>query len=322
MDKRIWLIGMVGVLLVLAGQGNAAAQGVSKKVGVLVWANEARYENGVTGFVEQLKNDGLGSPSVEIVMRRAGGSKVTAMKMAEELADQKLDLYYALGTGGTSAMYMATKSAPIVFSTVYDPVEAGLVQGWESSRNNVTGAASLVPMSRVLELAKQMMPIKNVAALYTPHEKNSESQVRALQACQAGLGVTIIPVAIVNEAEIATALPFVEGKVQAIYVTGSIVVGKGIADVVRFAAEKKIMTVTHLEDLVEKGIMVGYCADSKEQGVLAAKTAERILNGAKPADLPIKKAAVFATLINKKSALASGITIPAEVLSKAARVIE
>ena len=323
MGKRFLSIVAALIFLSLSALGGSAnAQAPVKKIGMLIWADEKRYETARDGFIEELKREGFSPPQVEFVIRRAGGSRVSAEKIAGEFATQKLDLYFSAGTSGTSSMAKAIKDVPIVFSTVYDPVEAGLTEGWISSKNNLTGVSNNIPLDKVLELAARIIPVKSVAVMYTPNEKNSESQLKNLQKYQESLGISIIPVPIVNESEIGTVLPFVEGKTQVIYLTGSIVIGKVIPFIVDFAARKKILTVTHLADLVEKGVDAGVCADNKEQGTLAGKLAARILKGAKPEDIPIEKAAIFSILINKKSMQSAGIAVPREVLQKADLVIE
>lgn len=312
---------LVSLALLMAG-GAAYAQGAPKKIGILIWASESRYEIGAKAFVEQMKQEGFGPAEAEIIIRRTDGNKATAMVVADELAAQKLDLYFSLGTSGTKAMARVIKDVPLVFSTVYDPVEAGFVQGWDSSMNNITGASSFVPMDKVLLLASRIIPLKSVAVLYTPNEKNSEAQLKDLQQAQSAMGLTVVPVAIVNAADVAAALPFLAGQVQAIFVTGSIVVGKSIPEIISFASKEKILTITHLEDLVAKGLMIGFCADLQQQGILAGKLAGRILKGVHPKDVPIEKATEFSILINKASATSAGIVIPPEVLQQAKKVIE
>jgi len=315
------MLGSVLLIFLAFGQGGYAQTSV-KKIGILIWANEGRYETSKDAFIAELKNEGFASPQVQFIIRRAKGSKVKAMQMAAELAALKQDLYFALGTGGTNAMSKAEKVRPIVFSVVYDPIEAGFVQGWDSSSNNLSGTANLVPMEKVLALANRIVPVKSLAVLYTPHEKNSESQLKDLMAAQKETGVTVLPVAISNETEIASSLPFILGRAQAIYVTGSIVIGKAIPDIVSFSLKNKILTISHLEDLMDKGIMVALSADAKEQGQKAGAIAVKVLNGALPQDIPIERAKSFSIVINKKIALAAGVQIPTDIIRQAKKIIE
>jgi len=318
MSNRLLRIQAVSIFLLLVTLvGSAYAQAPVKKIGVLLWTDDLRYEQGLKGFIEELKTEGFASPQVEFIIRRAGGKKVLALKYSEELAALNLDLYFSAGTSATDLLSGTIKKAPIVFTIVYDPINAGLIQGLASSKNNLTGATNSVPMDKVLELVRRIIPIKNMAVLYTPNEKNSECQLKDLQQVQAAFGISIIPVPVVNKAEIARIIPFLKGMAQSIFITGSSVVIKGLPDITDFASKNKILTVTHLGDLVAEGVMVGLCADDTEQGMLAGETAVEILKGTKPEDIPIKKAKDLVVFINRKSVNSAGISIPQDIIQKA-----
>jgi len=318
MSKRFFGNQMVSILLLLVTlSGSAYAQAPVKKIGVLLWTNDTRYEESLKGFIEQLKEGGYASPQVEFIVRRAAGKKVLALQYSKELAALNLDLYYSAGTSGTGLLAREIKEAPIVFAVVYDPVNGGLIQGLTSSKNNLTGATNMVPTDKVLELALRIVPFKSVAVLYTPNEKNSECQLKDLQLVQAAFGLSVIPVPVVNKTEITKIIPFLRGMAQAIYVTGSSVVRKGLPDIVDFANKNKILTFSVLGDLMAEGVMVGLCGDDTEQGMLAGETAVEILKGAKPEDIPIKKAKTLLVLINKKSLDTAGFSIPQDIIQKA-----
>ena len=299
-----------------------AEAGPVKRIGILAFSEESRYSDSTRGVIDQLKLEGFVEPDVMFIKAEAGRNKAKAADYIKQFAAAKLDLIVTQGTSATVPVAREIKDVPIVFSVVYDPVEAGIAMAWKSSGNNTTGASTKIPMSSLLDSLKAFAPVKYLSVLYSPGEKNSEAQLRDLQKIQATYRIKIIPVPITNKEELPQLLPEVVRSSDAIFVTGSTLVNSQISMVVDLATKGKVITVTHLEDLVEKGVLIGVCTNSYNLGRLAGEKAARILKGAKPSSIPIETLKKFDVILNMRTASAGGFRIPPEYIKTVTRKIE
>ena len=230
--------------------------------------------------------------------------------MAQKFAEAKMDLIFTLGTSATIAVARQIKDVPIVFGVVYDPVEAGIALDWKSSGNNTTGASSQVSMSQLVNVLKKFAPVKRLAVLYTPGEKNSELQLKELQGVQDDAQIRVIPIILTKKEEVAQALSEIVHRADAFYLTGSSIIGETVPIIVDIANKAKVITITHLDDLVEKGALIGVCPNSYLVGRLAGKKAVKILKGAKPSSIPIETDKKLDLIINMNTAKAGQFQIP------------
>lgn len=293
-----------------------------KKIGILMFSGETRYVEALKGFKDKLQKAGIKEPNVTFILQNADANKVKAVEMVQRLAAGKMDLIFTLGTSATVIAAREIKDVPIVFSTVYDPVEAGIAKAWKSSGNNTTGTSPMVPMSKLLDSLTTFAPIKRLAVLYTPGEKNSEAQLKDLQKIQAAYRIKIFPVILNKKEEIIQILPEVLRTTDALYITGSNLVNSQVSMIVEMATQSKVATVTHLEDLVEKGVLIGVCSDSYLGGSLAGEKAIKILKGAKPASIPIEATKKFDVLLNMKTAKAGHFQIRPEFKNTITKTFE
>lgn len=293
-----------------------------KKIGVLIFSEEVRYNESKNGILDQLKKDGFGEPAVKYTIENSEGSKAKAAEVAQKFAKAKMDLIFTIGTSAAIAVAKEIKDVPIVFSMVYDPVESGIALDWKSSGNNTTGASPRISMSKIVNSLKEFAPIKRLAVLYTPGEKNSEIQLKELQGIQADARIKVIPIILNKKEEVAQALAAVAHTADAMYLTGSSIIGETVPVIVDIANKAKVVTITHLDDLVEKGALLGICANSYLVGRLAGKKAIKILMGAKPSSIPIETDKKLDLIINMKTAKAGQFQIPPSFMNKATKTIE
>jgi len=293
-----------------------------KRIGFLMFSDESRYIEAAKGIKEKLSEAGYTDSNTHYIIEKAGANKAKAAELAQTFASAKLDLIIALGTSSTVIVAKEIKNVPIVFSVVYDPVEAGIAKSWKSSGNNTTGTSSQVPMVNILDNLKLLRQVKRLAVLYTAGEKNSEATLKDLQKMQAKAGIKIIPVLITVNEDIDQLLPEVLHTVDGLYITGSNLVNSRIAAIVDMAIKAGVVTVSHLEDLIEKGVLVGVCADSYTVGRLAGEKAVKILRGAKPASLSIDVPTKFDVILNLKTAKLGKFQIPSEFMNTVTRKIE
>ncbi len=322
MKKLGWRLIFSAVLFLVFIAMSAVQATAEKKIGILLWSEETRYTETRDGFMHQLKKSGFGEGQVKFTIENAGGNKAKAAEIAQKFANEKFDMVVAMGTSAAVPVAREIKNTPVVFGMVYDPVESKIAQSWESSGNNTTGASSKVPMSMLVSNVKKLVPVKKLAVLYTPGEKNSEAQLKEMEGVQDEAKIKVVPVPITGKGDVAPILSDVAGTVEAIYITGSNVVGAAIPTIVEVANKAKVVTVSHLEDIVEKGALVGVCANSYDVGVLAGEKAAKVLKGAKPSSIPIEPLKKLDVILNMKTVKAGQIQIPSDFLKSVTRKIE
>ena len=316
--KKFSVIAMVFLVVTLF----SVEAGAEKRIGILTFSEEVRYYDTQEGIMDQLKKDGFGEPAVRFTIENAKGSKAKTAELVQKFAAAKMDLIFTIGTTATIAVTREIKDVPVVFGMVYDPVEAGVAKDWKSSGNNTTGASPKVPMSRLVSSLKELAPVKKLAVLYTPGEKNTEIQLKELQKLQANSQFKVIPVILANKEEVPQTLSSVVHTVDAIYLTGSGIVGETVPIIVDIANKAHVVTITHLDDLVEKGALLGICANSNLVGHLAGRKAVLILKGAKPSSIPIEIEKKLDFILNMKTVKAGQFRIPPDFMKLVTRTIE
>ena len=248
--------------------------------------------------------------------------------LAAELVHRKVDVIVTLGTTPTQAAKNATLSIPIVMTNVSDPVGYGFVGSLARPAGNITGLTNFGPeISRKrLELLKEVLPkTSRVAILWNPTVSVQSFIVREMQAPAATLGMKLLPFELSDRSpkhiqEVFGSLK--KAGSDALLVLLAIsrpVVAKTI---VELAVKHRLPTTYHWEEYVEAGGLMYYGPYLPEIYRRAAAYVDRMLKGAKPADLPVEQPTKFDLLINLKTAKALGLKIPSQVLMEANRVIE
>jgi len=284
-----------------------------KKIGIISFSSETRYENATQGFLEVLKKNGFDENKVSIIKENAGANKAQVIEIINKFKTEKLDLIYSIGTSSTTLIASEITDTPVVFAIVYNPIESGIAKSWKSSGNNTTGISVYIPMDKVLAPLSHFPSLKKLAVLYTPNEKNSESQLKDIQASVQNK-LVIIPVPLTNKEDIDVLLPEILRTSDALYVTGSNVVNKEISLITEMAMKAKVVTITHLDDLVTKGVLIGVSSNSKSMGEIAGTKAVKILRGTKPKDIPIDIPKNIQILFNEKKSKEGHFIIPENFL--------
>jgi putative ABC transport system substrate-binding protein len=247
--------------------------------------------------------------------------------LAAELVDRAVDVIFTRGTPATLAAKAATATIPIVMIFVANPVRSRLVASLARPGGNITGTANLAAniFGKQLELLKEIVPrTSTVGVLFDPLNPAQTDQVHnELAAAAAVLAVKLYPLKVdassALEAVVAEAL---HKRADALIVyplsTGA-GVGRAVADL---AIKHRLATVTTFRTYTEQGLLASFSGSVDEQYRRAAVHIDKILRGAKPADLPIEQPTKFEFVINLRTAKALGLTIPQSVLLRADQVIE
>ena len=308
---------LVSVLFLLLCCGSALAE---KRIGVLLFSDD--MQDTETGILEQMRASGYREPAVVYLLGNAQGNKAKVVELAHKFAKARLDMILTVGTSATVPIVHQFRGIPVVYSMVYDPVEAKIAESWQSSGNNSTGTSARVPMAVLIGRLNELVRVKRLAVLYTPGEKNSESQLKDLQRVQKSAGIQVIPVPLTARGEAAFILPEVLRTSDALYLTASNVVIAEAAGIVEMAGRAHKVTVTHFQTLAEKGVLLAVSVNARALGRLSGEKAVKILHGAKPSSIPIEGLKKYDLILNMRTARAGNFRIPSSLLGNATRIIE
>ena len=310
----------------------ARAQQAGKvyRIGVLAPQPTPVY---MTPFVGGLRTLGwVEGRDFTLEYRFTGDAPGGAGTAARELATQKVDVIVTLATGNAVAAMHASAEIPIVMMASGYPVELGLVESYARPGGNVTGNtiyAGTELFGKHVELLKTLLPgMRQLAVLWgwvPPFVYAGEGELaldelkRAAKTVDVGLRVWKTDRVEAVEAALAA---MAREHVDALYVSGSPVHRRTAAKIVEFARKRRLPTMTDSPALFQEGILVTYSANPATLGRQAAAFVDRILRGARPADLPIERPSKIDLAINLKTAKALGLTIPPSLLQRADQVIE
>jgi putative tryptophan/tyrosine transport system substrate-binding protein len=284
---------------------------------------QARFVAFVQGLQELGWTDGR---NVRIDTRWAAGDADRFRKYAAELVAVAPDVILASGGTGAGALLQATRTIPIVFTQTQDPVGAGYVDSLARPGGNATGFTNMEygTSGKYLELLKEIAPrIAHAAVLRDPTIPQGIGQFSAIQAVAPSLGVELRPIDVHDAPEIERAVTAFAGSANGgLIVTGSALTAFHRDLIIKLAASHKLPTVYWERFFVTAGGLISYGPDSIDPHRRAAGYVDRILKGAKPADLPVQAPTKYELVINLKTAKALGLAVPQSLLSAADEVIE
>jgi putative ABC transport system substrate-binding protein len=300
-----------------------------RRVGVLInqRADDSEGQASVAAFRQGLQQLGWSDGrNVRIDIRWSENDVDRDRKYAAELVTLAPDVILAAGTLSVAALQRVSRTLPIVFVTVSDPVGAGLVDTLARPGGNITGFM-LFEYSlggKWLELLKQIAPsVMRAAVLRDAANPAGIGQFGAIQGAAQSLGVEVSPVSIRDAGEIERAVAaFARSANGGLIVTPSAGTSVHRDLIITLAARYKLPAVYAQRSSVSGGGLIAYAPDEIDQYRRAAGYVDRIVKGEKPADLPVQAPTKLELVINLKTAKALNLTIPASVLARANEVIE
>lgn len=242
------------------------------------------------------------------------------------LLSRGVDLIHTYSTPATTEAYKQTKTVPIVFGSMGDPLASKTVQSLQTSGTNVTGVSSLsvLLMPKRMEYLLEAAPrAKRIAVPYTPDDIAGASSYRAAEEAASRLGVTLVPYRVSAERTVRdTAAAILRTDVDGIVISSDSAVWANLDAYVAQAKREKLPFAVFDKDMVVKGGLVGYGPDYFITGTQSAVLADKILKGQRPTDLPIEAPQKFILAVNLDTARAIGLTLPRTLLEKADLIIE
>jgi putative ABC transport system substrate-binding protein len=328
-DRRSFLFSLVIAFATSRAVG-AQQTGRIYRIGFLGIANESSWASQIAALRQGLRELGYEEGKNLVIEYRWADENLDRLpKLASELVSLKVDLIVTHGTPGSRAAKQATVSIPIVMAAVGDPVRSGLVASVARPGGNLTGNSILdfdLALKR-LELVKEILPNASRVGLLsvsgTQIGAAAEAGARAVDDAATPLGMRVHRFGIREPNELAGALATMQKeRTDALIVRSDALLAVHYGEIARLCVQQRLPTVGGVKQFVEAGGLFAYGVNVDETYRHAAVYVDKILKGAKPADLPIEQPTKYVLYINLKTAKALGLTIPQSLLLRADEVIE
>ena len=295
-----------------------------RRIGVLTTVDtKDRVDPFLRGLQQLGWTDGR---NIQIDIRLGAGNVDAVRKYATELVGLAPDVILAVGTIPTAYLLQATRTVPIVFTLVIDPLGGGLVDDLSRPSGNATGfmLSEYSLSGKWLELLKQIAPgVTRAAVLRDPANPAGIGQFAVIQSVAPSLGVELRPINVRDAREIEQAVAaFARSANGGLVVTANPQATDHRDLIITLAARHKLPAIYSDRYFVAAGGLISYGPNFDDEGKRAAGYVDRILKGEKPADLPVQAPTKYELVINLKTAKALGLTVPPTVLARADEVIE
>jgi len=297
LTQLILFLVTVAVMCTPASAGN---------IGVIMTGDIQYYNDVHTAFLAH-----MGEQGHEVVMQKPMPDAMSWTNAARKLSTVGSDVIIAYGAPATLTTMKETSEIPIVFAGVYEPEAMGL------TGKNATGISSTVPVETLLKKMNEIKKLSNVAIILSKAEKDSILQTKMIKNIESSLGFqsTLISVSgKVNKSSIT--------GVDAIIVTTCSAGMINIKDIIEVGRKNKMLTASLIGGAENDGVILTIAADPEEQGKELAVMVKKIIGGASPSGMQVKKPTKVGVILNMKEAELLGFSVPSNVKSSATRVIE
>jgi putative ABC transport system substrate-binding protein len=322
--KKITCAAFGVLLLALGSQAQAEQAKKIPRIGILLGATSSATSGRVKAFREGMRELGyLEGKNIVIEPRYADGKFDRLPDLAAELVHLKVDVIVSGGQTPTRAAKEATNTIPIVMAQDNDPVGNGFVASLARPGGNITGLATLAPelSGKQLELLKEIVPkLSRVAVL--GNSTFPGTALKEVQLAAKALGVKLQYLDVLDPKDIETAFREAgKERADAVLTLTNAILFSHRAQLADLAVKNRLPSMYYRREYVEDGGLMSYATSYTDLNRRAATYVDKILKGAKPADLPVQQATKFELVINLKTANQIGLTIPPNVLARADRVI-
>ena len=306
----------------------ATAQQTAKlpTLGFLGSSNPSAMRPWIAAFVQRLVELGwVDGRTLAIDYRFAEGRSGRYTEIANDFVRQKVDVIVTYGTPPTKAAKEATAVIPIVFAAAADPVATGLVAGLARPGGNITGLSLQQSdiVGKKLELLGEVLGhFQKLAVAGNVVNPGSVLEIKEVTTAASKLGFDIITLGFRRAEDIAPAFDALNGRAEALYVSTDPLVLSNVDRINALALDARLPTIYNSKEYLASGGLLSYGPNYPDLFRHAADYVDKILRGAKPADLPVEQPTKFDLVINIRTAKALGLTIPPTLLARADEVIE
>jgi putative tryptophan/tyrosine transport system substrate-binding protein len=309
-------IALAGMLL-LAGCGSKESSGGGEKggadkeftVGISQFAPHPSLDAATEGFKKALEDKGV---KVKFDEQNAQADMNNTQTIAKNFVGDKVDLIFANATPSATAALNATKDIPIIFTSVTDPIGAGLVEAFDKPGKNITGTTDNHPEAtkKTIHFITDEIKAKDIGVIYNSGEQNSEVQVKEVKKLAEEKGAKLVEVSVANTSEVKQAAESLVGRVDAIYVPTDNTVVTALDSVIAVANSKKIPLFVGELDSMKKGAVAASGFSYYDLGYQSGLMAVDILTGKKKAsEINVELPSSLKLVINKTAAEAQGLKV-------------
>ncbi|MEZ8140475.1 ABC transporter substrate-binding protein [Enterovibrio norvegicus FF-162] len=274
------------------------------------------------GLLDGLKAKGyVDGENLEFSYQTAQGNPAIAVQIARQYVGESPDVLVGIATPSAQALVAATKSIPVVFTAVTDPVGARLIKDMAKPSANVTGLSDLSPVAQHVALAKELLPnMTTIGVVYNPGESNAVALVELLREAADQQGLKVVEGTALRSADVQSAAQIVASKSDVIYAPTDNTVASAIDGLVNAANQAKKPVIGGATSYIPNGAVAALGFDYYQIGVQTADYVAALLDGKEVAALPAKVAVGSDLVINLKAAQKLGITVPQTLLDRATSV--
>jgi len=325
MNRRTFIGTLAGGLVAAPFAADAQPAAQVPRIGVLESNSSSKR---LVSFKQGLKERGyVEGKSIVFEYRWANGKVAEFPRLAADLVRLKVDVIFAGTTPAALAARDATNAIPIVFATVADPIGVKLVSSLPRPGGNVTGLTTnnTEVAGKRLEIFKEMLggKVSRLAMLFNPADASNVLALQTVEDSARKLKVTLRPFPAKGPEDFAGAFSAMASeRIDAVLVAAGVLTLAHARDVAELATGARLPAMYGAREFVEAGGLVSYSASFADNYRRAATYVDKILKGAKPADLPVEQATKFELVIHLKTAKALGLTIPQSLLLRADEVIQ
>lgn len=304
--KMILMLSLTGVILALVGcSSNGKKKEDEVSIGILQYVEHSSLDAAREGFLEELKH----SPYVEgkhvtIDYQNAQADTANLKSMSERLVRDKNDVNVAIATPAAVALASEDSKIPLLFTSVTDAVDAGLVSSNTQPGGHVTGVSDMIPIEDQIALLLSVVPdAKRVGVIYNSSESNSEIQAKLAEKELKKSGVDVKIATVTSSNDVQQTVTSLFKEIDALYIPTDNIMASSMATVGQLAEEYKIPVIPGSTDMALDGGLATYGINYKKLGMQTAKMALKIIkDGKKPADLPVETSDSLELVINEKMA--------------------
>jgi putative tryptophan/tyrosine transport system substrate-binding protein len=327
MDRKIIGLALGALLFALCVPAEAQQARKVPRIGYLTATSLSSNVARIDAFRQGLRELGYVEGKNIVIEWRSGEGKLERQgELAAELVRLKVDVIITSGPTITRAAKEATVTIPIVMAFDSDPIGNGFIASLARPGGNITGLSALAPelSGKQLELLKEIVPtLSRVAVLGNSNEPANPKTLKEIELAAGAFGVQLQSLDVLGHNDIDTAFrAATKAHVDALVVLVSVVLTDHRTQIANLALKGRLPAIYYSRQFVEAGGLMSYAASFTDLSRRAATYVDKILKGARPADLPVEQPTKFEFVINLKAAKQIGLTIPPNVLARADRVIK